>query len=211
MAEAADANDTLTLAERYRPDLLLLDYSMAGLSRLSDFCREVTKRTPATRILILSGYSEREIVTEAAVGGAHGYIVKGSSIADLLDAVETVNGGGIWADTKLPEDIRQAFLRHRLESDSKLLQLSRQEIKILTLIAQNMTNRAIALRVHVSAKTIKNHITHILSKLGVADRKQASLLLLPETLNTLPEKNRKTSAIRSAAHKSIAVSHNRRK
>lgn len=179
MAEAESAADTCHLVERYRPDLLLLDYKMPGLGRLSDFCNEVTRRNPATRILLLTGYSEQDIVTEAAMGGAHGYVVKGSSIADLLDAMESVNKGGIWVDPKLPEDVCQTFLRHRLESNSKLLKLSRQELKILALIAQGMRNKDIALRIHVSPKTVKNHITQILAKLGVANRQQASLLFLP--------------------------------
>lgn len=179
MAEAENAADTRHLVERYRPDLLLLDYKMPGLGRLSDFCSEVTTRSPATRLLLLTGYSEQDVVIEAAMGGAHGYVVKGSSIADLLDAMESVDKGGIWVDPTLPEDVCQTFLRHRLESNSKLLKLSRQELKILALIAQGMRNKHIALRIHVSPKTVKNHITQILAKLGVANRQQASLLFLP--------------------------------
>lgn len=178
IAEADNGADTLNLFNRYRPDLLLLDYKMPRLGRLSDFCKQVQQRSPTTRILVLSGYSEREIVAEAAIGGAHGYIVKGSSIADLRDAIDTVNAGGIWVDPTLPEDVCQTFCHQKLGRNAKLCHLSRQELKIVSLAAQGMSNREIGLRAHISEKTVKNHLTHIFAKLGVVSRQEAAHALL---------------------------------
>src|ERR1700693_5091357 len=84
IGEAADGTETRDLVARHLPDLLLLDYNMPGVVRLSTFCKEVAQRSSATRILIVSGYAEEKGALEAAVGGAHGYILKGASIADLL-------------------------------------------------------------------------------------------------------------------------------
>ena len=134
--------------------------------------------SPATRILILSGYSEWETVTEAALAGAHGYIVKGSSVSDLRDAIDTVNAGGISVDPTLPKDTCQSFCQQKLGKNAKLCHLSRQELKIVSLVAQGMSNKEIALRLHISEKTVKNHLTHIFAKLGVVSRQEAAHALL---------------------------------
>lgn len=178
IADADNGPDTLILANRYQPDLLLLDYKMPGMSHVVDFCREVAHRSPGTRILILSGYDEEEVALQAAMGGAQGYIVKGSSVSDLLDAISTVNSGGIWVDPRLPRHVFDTFLRHKNEKDSKLEKLSRQEVRVLSLVAQTMSNKEISLRLHISRKTVKNHLTHVLAKLGTTNRQEATLFFL---------------------------------
>jgi len=75
---------------RHHPDLLLLDYKMPGLHRLSAFCQEVARRSPTTRILLLSGFREEEIAMEAAIGGAREYLLKGAPITDLLTAIDII-------------------------------------------------------------------------------------------------------------------------
>lgn len=178
MAEAADGPDTLALVSRYGPDLLLLDVQMPGVGRLSTFGKEVARRGPATRILILSGHSEEEVVMEAAIGGANGYILKGAPFSDLLSAIETVVAGGIWVDPQLPSQAVKAFLQNNSRKDSRLGQLSRQELQILSFVSQGMSNKEISLRLHISQKTVKNHLTHVLAKLGAANRQEATLFFL---------------------------------
>jgi len=136
MAEAADGPDTFALLSRYGPDLLLLDVKMPGVGRLSTFVKEVARRSPATRILVLSGHSEEEVVLEAAIGGAHGYVLKGAPFSDLLSAIETLVAGGIWVDPQLPSQVVKAFLHYRVKKPSELEKLSRQELRILSLLAQ---------------------------------------------------------------------------
>jgi DNA-binding NarL/FixJ family response regulator len=148
---------------------------MPGLGRLSTFCKEVTQRSPATRILIVSGYTEEEVALEAAVGGAQGYIWKGASITDLLSALTTIHAGGVWADPHLPPQVFDTFLHQRGNGADNLGELSRQELKILSLMAQGMNNKEIGARLHISKKTVKNHLTHIFAKLGVFSRLQAAL------------------------------------
>lgn len=178
MAEADNGPDTLILVNRYQPDLLLLDYKMPGMSHVIDFCKEVAHTSPHTRILILSGYDDEESVLQAAVGGAKGYIVKDSSVSDLLDAISTVIAGGIWVDQRLPRHVFDTFLRHKNEKDGKLEKLSRQEIRVLSFVSQAMSNKEISLRLHISRKTVKNHLTHVLAKLGVSNRRQATSAFL---------------------------------
>ena len=173
IGDAKDGTETLHLVAHHHPNILLLDYKMPGLNRLSTFCGEVMRQSPITRILLLSGYSSAEIALEAAMGGAHGYILKGASLADLLRAVETIHRGGIWVDPALPPQVFRTFFDHRKEGSENLRKLSRQELKILSLTAQGMSNKEIAAHLHISRKTVKNHLTHIYAKLGVANRQEA--------------------------------------
>jgi two-component system, NarL family, response regulator DegU len=172
LGEAKDGMETLRLVAHHHPNILLLDYKMPGLNRLSTFCQKVTHRSPTTRILLLSGYTSEEPMREAAIGGAHGYILKGSSLADLSNAIDTIQRGGIWVDPSLPPQIFRTFFDHRRDSSKNLGHLSRQEFTILSLVAQRMKNE-IATCLYISQKTVKNHLTHIFAKLGVANRQEA--------------------------------------
>jgi DNA-binding NarL/FixJ family response regulator len=174
MAEAANATETLDLLGRYLPDLLLLDYKMPGLGRLSVFCKEAIRCSPQTRIIVLSGYSNEEIVVEAALGGAKGYIVKGASVADLLNAIKVVQMGGLWVDPNLSPSAFHAFLERGKVRAKKVTKLSRRELQILSHVAQRISNRDIGSRLHIDKRTVKNHLTHIFTKLGVSNREEAS-------------------------------------
>jgi DNA-binding NarL/FixJ family response regulator len=174
LAEAADGGDTLALVSRYLPDILLLDYKMPGIGRLSAFCKEVLHRSPATRILVLSGYSEEEIALEAALGGAKGYIVKGASVASLLNALTILQRGGIWVDPSLPPVVFHAFLEQKGKKFEKIGKLSRRELEVISLVVQGMTNQQVSSRLHIDKRTVKNHLTHVFQKLGVRDRQQAA-------------------------------------
>jgi DNA-binding NarL/FixJ family response regulator len=174
VAEAADGTTTLSLVTRYRPDLLLLDYKMPRLRRLSTFCEQLTKKSPSTRIVLVSGYMEEKIALEAAMAALHGYVVKGASFANLLRAIATVAAGGIWVDPSLPPAVFHAFLnQHRGEQENLLRTLSRQELNVLALVAQRMSNKKIAAQLYISEKTVKNHLTRVFAKLGVTNREQA--------------------------------------
>lgn len=195
VGEATNGAETLELVTRHQPDLLLLDYKMDSLGRLSAFCKEVARRSPATRILILSGYAEEEIALEAAVGGAQGYFLKGAPFADLLRAVATLQAGGVWVDPQLPSRVLHTFLRQSSKGTGKLEKLSRQELKVLSLVAQQMSNTEIGAHLQISRKTVKNHLSHIFAKLGVAHRQEAAQHLLedkkvgPKPTKTTRQKN----------------------
>jgi two-component system response regulator DegU len=180
IGEAADGAETLDLVARHLPDLLLLDYNMPGVVRLSTFCKEVAQRSSATRILIVSGYAEEKVALEAAVGGAHGYLLKGASIADLLNAIATIQAGGVWVDPHLPPQAFRTFLDQGGKATENLGQLSRQELHILSLVSQGMNNKEISARLYISQKTVKNHLTRVFAKLGVSNRRQAVLSFCAE-------------------------------
>jgi DNA-binding NarL/FixJ family response regulator len=175
--EARDGAEALALVALHQPDLLLLDYEMPSVGRLSNFCQEVVDKSSATRILLVSGYAGEKIALEAAVGGVLGYVLKGASITDLLQAITTVQEGGIWIDPRLPPPVFRAFLGQVGKASPHLGQLSRQELHILSFVSQGLSNKEISSRLYISEKTVKNHLTHIFDKLGVTNREQAALVL----------------------------------
>jgi len=178
VGEARDGAETLTLVALHQPDLLLLDYEMPSVGRLSTFCQEVADKSPATRTLLVSGYAREKIALEAAVGGVLGYVLKGASITDLLQAITIIHEGGIWIDPRLPPPVFRAFLGQVGKAAPNLGQLSRQELHILSFVSQGLGNKEIGARLYISEKTVKNHLTHIFDKLGVRNREQAALALL---------------------------------
>jgi len=171
---ASDGETALALTLSQRPDLLLLDYEMPKLGRLASFCQGLLRQSPDTRVLVIGSQTEEECAIEAAVGGAHGYISKAAPVADLCTAMMTVHAGGIWADPHLPPRVFHTFLHCKGETAQNLKELSRQELTVLTLLAQGMSNQQISVRLHISPKTVKNHLTHIFAKLRASNRHQAA-------------------------------------
>ncbi len=171
---ASDGEAVLKLTLSQRPDLLLLDDEMPKLGRLASFCQELLRQSPETKILVIGSQTEEEDAIEAAVGGAHGYISKVAPVADLCTAMTTVHAGGIWADPHLPPRVFHTFLRCKGETAQNLKELSRQELMVLTLLAQEMSNQQISIRLNISPKTVKNHLTHIFAKLRASNRHQAA-------------------------------------
>jgi two-component system response regulator NreC len=178
VGDATDASTILNLTARHHPDLLLLDYKMPGIDRLCTFCEKLTRYSPSTRILIVSGYAEEEVGLEAAVGGAQGYILKAAPLPDLFSAIRTICAGGVWIDPHLPPPVFYAFLRHRKAGADDMNKLSRQELLILSLVAQDMSNKEISAHLHIDERTVKNHLNHIFGKLRVTSRQEAALYFL---------------------------------
>lgn len=183
LGEAATGAEAIAQLRHLQPDILLLDYRMPGLGRLSVFCKEVARRAPRTRVILVSGYADEEAAIEAASGGARAYVLKGGPLKDLLEAMLTVMEGKIWVDPRLPQDIYSAFLLHRVSGGERLESLSRQELRVLSLIAQDNSNKAIAAHLGISVKTVKNHAHHLFTKLGMSRRREAMRFFPAENVN----------------------------
>lgn len=114
------------------------------------------------------------------MGGIKGYVLKAGPVSDLLTAIAIVHSGGTWADANLPLQIFHIFLHRHGRRAYKLGKLSRQEMKVLCLLAGGISNKEIGAHLYISQKTVKNHFTHVFAKLGVVDRQQAIRLFLVE-------------------------------
>lgn len=184
VGEAARGDEVIRIVERTKPDVLLLDLKMPRGDVVQTLL-EVREKNVPTRVLILTAYSEDENVLNAAKGGARGYLLKGIDFPTLLQAIKTVNKGGLWIDKELPaaeafEEIAQGQMGDVDEAayDDAISTLTKRETEILKLVAEGLTNEEIGKKIFISEKTVKTHLTNIFDKLKVNNRFKAALLIM---------------------------------
>lgn len=178
VGEAATADQALARGPALRPDVAVLDVRLPDGDGIT-VCRELRARMPELACLMLTSFDDDEALLDAIMAGAAGYVLKQIQGSDLVAAVRTVASGQSMLDpattTRLMRSLRhdEAPQEHR---ETALSGLSPREHEILELIGEGMTNRQIGQRLFLSEKTVKNHISRLLSKLGVERRVQAAVL-----------------------------------
>lgn len=172
VGDVANGREAVQVAEELTPDVVLMDVVMPGLNGL-DATRQIRKRCPNTRVLILSGYEEEEQIIEALRAGAGGYLVKESDISELLLAIQAVSRGNTYFSSSLSErDQGNDFLIRARSGDARsgFDRLTDREREVLQLIAEGHSNQSIADQLVISVKTVEAHKAHIMSKLGARNR-----------------------------------------
>ena len=170
VAEAADGRQAIEQAITHRADLAILDVSMPVLNGLGA-ARELRKRLPALRILMLSMHDNEEFFLEALQAGADGYLLKSAVDYQLIDACRAALRG----EAAIFAGGARTLIRHYLDRNpgaDETEELSPRELEILQLIAEGHSGRQIAEHLTISAKTVERHRSNILSKLGLTDRVQ---------------------------------------
>ncbi|MGZ8795148.1 MAG: response regulator [Gaiellaceae bacterium] len=176
VAEASNGLEAVEKAERFHPDVILMDIRMPELDGL-----EATRRILATdngaRILILTTFDLDEYVYEALRAGASGFVLKDDPPEQLLSAVRVVATGDALLSPAVTKRVIKRFTRTPLATPPKELDdLSERERDVLRLIARGLSNAEIGQGLFISETTVKTHVTHILQKLGLRDRVQAVVL-----------------------------------
>ena len=185
VGEAANGDEISKVIDRAKPDILLLDVKMPKGDVVQSLL-DVAARSPATRVIVLTAYSEEENILNAAKGGARGYVPKGVPSATLLQAIQVVQNGGCWIDKEMPawetfEEIVQdqsGSLEAPRQFDESIKALTKREMEILRLVAEGLTNEEIGKKIFISEKTVKTHLTNIFDKLKVNNRFKAALMLM---------------------------------
>ena len=172
VAEAGTAADAVEQARRFRPDLVVMDVRLPDGSGI-EACREIRSELPDTRVVMLTSYPDEDAVLAAIVAGASGYLLKQVRARDLVVALETVAAGGSLLDPAVTGKVLERMRRIATDAD-ELAALTKQERKILTLVAEGKTNKEIAAEVFLSDKTVKNYVSSILAKLNLERRAQAA-------------------------------------
>ena len=170
--DVSNGRDAATAAEKLQPDVILMDVVMPRLNGL-DATRQIRKRCPSTRVLMLSGYEEEEQIIEALRAGASGYLIKESDIDELLLAIQAVARGNTYFSSALSQrDQDGDFLLRARSGDRKagFDRLTDREREVLQLIAEGHSNQSIADLLVISVKTVEAHKAHIMSKLGTRNR-----------------------------------------
>jgi DNA-binding NarL/FixJ family response regulator len=178
VAEAADGEAALAAAES--ADVVLLDLVMPRLDGVAAL-RELRSRAPEARVIVLTSFGDDERLFAALRAGAVGYLLKDVEPAELVRAIRTAHAGQSPLSPAVAARVVEELAHgaHRTPED-----LTPRELEVLRLIAQGRSNKVIARELGMAEKTVKTHVSHLLAKLGVADRTQAALYAVREGLTT---------------------------
>jgi two-component system response regulator NreC len=163
VGEAGDGNEALALAERHRPDVVVMDVSIPGPGGI-DVTKRLKTSLPETRVVMLSIHEDPPTVDRAFRAGAHGYVLKGRGVACLCEAIRTVMRGEMYLCPELGEHVLPGFLGNRAAEKDLL---SDREREVLKLVADGHTSRRVAQILDLSPKTVDNHRARIMEKLNI--------------------------------------------
>ena len=176
VGEAVDGQEAIVMAQELLPDVVLMDLVMPHVDGI-EATRQICRLSPGTRVMVLTSFAEDDKLFPAIKAGAMGYLMKDVSPAELAEAVRAVHRG----ETPLHPEIAKKLMREFADPAVGTLQredLTDRELEVLALIAQGLSNRDIAAQLVLSPKTVKTHVSNILSKLHLADRTQAAIYAL---------------------------------
>jgi DNA-binding NarL/FixJ family response regulator len=180
VGEATTGREVLAQVAALRPDIVLLDIQMPEMNGVA-VARQLAQTHPDLKIVMLTMYREDQHLVEAIQAGARGYLLKDADAAELIRVLERVRRGESALDATLTARVFEA-MRRLSDQQQEHAQLTERERDILELVAEGHDNRTIALRLHLSEKTIGNRMSDIFQKLGVANRTQAALVAVERGL-----------------------------
>jgi DNA-binding NarL/FixJ family response regulator len=173
---AYDGAEALELIPATQPDLVLMDLMMPVMNGIYA-TREINKRYPEIKVLVLTTFGEDEWVFDAVRSGADGYLLKGTPREKLVAAVKGTAAGEAYIDPEVGGKLLAQVARDISARDTTVASdLSERELEVLKLLAQGLTNAEIAERLYLTRGTVRNYVSAILAKLDVDDRTQAAIL-----------------------------------
>lgn len=174
VGEASTGEEAVQQAMTLRPDVVVMDIRMPGLSGV-DACRRIVQQLPETRVIMLTSFAEDELLFAAIRAGASGYVLKRIGSEDLVKTIQSVGRGELALDPAMTEavfkEVRQA---EKSKMAAVFADLSTQEMRVLALIADGLTNREIAGQLFLGEGTVRNYVSNLLSKLHLANRAEAA-------------------------------------
>jgi len=176
VGEAFDGHEAIRLTEELCPDVVLIDVQMPGLGGI-EATRQIKKRVPTSQVVILSSFDQDEYIYRSIQAGAKGYVLKDSKLEELLDVVRAAARG----ESLLPAHIATKLVK-RVSTTQAGYDLTKREYEVLRFLAKGMRNREIARRLNITERTVKNHVTQIIAKLGVKSRTEAVTQALKDKL-----------------------------
>ncbi len=177
VGECDNGTDALQAVRELAPDVVVMDLNMPGISGV-EATRQISMIAPLTRVLVLTISDQDSDVMDAILAGACGYLLKDASVTDLLQGIRSAAVGEALISptiaSKVLQRVRATGPSHR-EAELIRSELSARELQVLKLIANGKDNAVIAGELHISPKTVKNHISNILMKLQIENRIQAAV------------------------------------
>ncbi len=182
VGEASNGREALEKVAAYQPSVVVLDIRLPGISGV-EICQQITEQYPGTKVIMLTSYAEDDMLFAAIRAGAAGYVLKQIGGDDLIRAIEAVGRGEALLDPSLTqrvfEEVRKA---QREEEASAFAELTNQEMQVLQLVSEGKTNREIAEALYLGEGTVRNYVSNILGKLGVANRAEAAAYAVQHNL-----------------------------
>ena len=167
VAEAADGREAVRLAEQHRPDVAIVDVAMPLLNGI-EATRQITRRLPETRVLVLSMHADEAYVRQILQAGGTGYLLKDSADVDLLQAVSETSQGRSFFSPSIAGVMLDTYRRQGDGgAGDRFDTLSEREREVFQLIAEAKTNKEIAALMHVSPSTVETHRAHLMEKLDL--------------------------------------------
>src|SRR4051794_4654228 len=172
VGRAKDGEEALEQIKERKPTIALVDLRMPRISGI-EVARRARRVSPDTSIILYTAFGERALLTEALDAGARGFVLKEAPLGDLVRAVETVAGGGVYVDPVLAGVFATASATDKLPS------LTQREREVLRLLADGLSNEEIGQRLFISAETVRTHVRKAMAKLDADTRTQADATALP--------------------------------
>ena len=172
VGEATDGAEALTLCVELLPDVVVMDLNMPGINGV-DATRQLVASCPGTAVLVLTMFEDDDSIFAAIVAGARGYLLKGASQESVADAIEAVARGEAIFGPSIADRVLTSFTRRAEPAVEPFPELTDRERQVLELVASGETNTTIARELGAAEKTVRNHVSNILTKLQVLDRTQA--------------------------------------
>ncbi len=189
IAEAETGEEAVTRAQEFQPDVVVLDIRMPGLSGIQA-CRQIVESVEDCRVVMLTSYAEDELLFAAIQAGASGYVLKRIGDNGLVDAIDRVSRGEGILDpamtTTMFSEMRKA---RKAQLAAAFTDLTPQELAVLALVADGLTNRQIAAELFLGEGTVRNYVSSILSKLGVSNRAEAAAYAVKHNISELVSPN----------------------
>lgn len=174
IGEASSGEAAVQLAAKLVPDVILLDLVMPGIDGV-EAARQIKRVSPHTQVIVLTSYHDDEYIFPALKAGVLSYILKDVSITGLIDVIHKAAQGESVLHPRVASRVVQELRGARQEVPDLFTELTERELEVLRLIADGFPNAAIAEKLVISEKTVKVHVSNILSKLHILDRTQAAV------------------------------------
>ncbi|MEW8976895.1 MAG: response regulator transcription factor [Symbiobacterium sp.] len=175
VGEAAGGHEALALCRRLRPDVVVLDARLPDIDGV-EVCRRLQEEMPEVAVLMLSTFSDADLVLAAVRAGVKGYVVKDVQGMDLKRSIRQVARGEVAMDPKVVGHLIRHMRSPGTDKEEQRIPLNRQQLAIIRLVAQGYTNREIAEQMFLSEKTVKGYLADALRRMGVKNRVEAAMV-----------------------------------
>ena len=190
VGEAGSGREALVACDRLNPDLVILDIRLPDQPGV-DVCGQIVERWPHIKVIMLTSYANDDLIAEAILAGAAGYVLKQVGNEELLRAIEAARRDEALLDPQVTQRVLQRIRqKERLLDASAFSDLSERELEVLFLVSQGKSNREIAEVLGLSEKTVRNHVSNLLEKLDKSNRIELATYAVKHHIGTYRESER---------------------